>query len=331
MPTICLNMIVKNEEKVIKRLLESIIDIIDFFIIIDTGSTDNTIPIIQEYFKSFNISGFILKSEFRDFEFNRNEALQFCYKLSNTDYILLLDADMVLEINNFSKDSLNKDMYYILQFDNNYMYKNTRIIRNKDIFFYKGLTHEVVLARKNVTYETFPRDNICIKDIGDGGCKEDKIDRDTKLLIKSIKEEPDNSRNYFYLANTFFTKRDFDKSEKCYIKRISMGGWGEEIWYSYYRLGLMYLLKKDHIKSLYFFLEAYEHSPNRVENLYYLMNFYRINDKKNIFLHYYNLAKNILEKDIDRKGYLFMEKDMYEIKINQEYEFFIKKNELLSC
>lgn len=49
-PTLCLNMIVKNESKIITRLFDSVLDIIDCYCICDTGSTDNTINIIKEYF-----------------------------------------------------------------------------------------------------------------------------------------------------------------------------------------------------------------------------------------------------------------------------------------
>ena len=50
MPKLCLNMIVKNESKIITRLLDSVIDIIDCYCICDTGSTDNTVQLITDYF-----------------------------------------------------------------------------------------------------------------------------------------------------------------------------------------------------------------------------------------------------------------------------------------
>ena len=56
-PTLCLNMIVKNESKIITRLFDSVLSIIDCYCICDTGSTDNTIQIITDYFKSKNIPG----------------------------------------------------------------------------------------------------------------------------------------------------------------------------------------------------------------------------------------------------------------------------------
>ena len=49
-PTLCLNMIVKNESKIITRLFDSVLPIIDCYCICDTGSTDNTVQIITNYF-----------------------------------------------------------------------------------------------------------------------------------------------------------------------------------------------------------------------------------------------------------------------------------------
>ena len=57
MVTICLNMIVKNESKIIKRLFDSVYKIIDYWVIVDTGSTDETKEIIINYFKEKNIPG----------------------------------------------------------------------------------------------------------------------------------------------------------------------------------------------------------------------------------------------------------------------------------
>ena len=49
--TICLNMIVKNESKVIQRCLESVKGTIDYWVIVDTGSTDGTQQLIKECLK----------------------------------------------------------------------------------------------------------------------------------------------------------------------------------------------------------------------------------------------------------------------------------------
>ena len=54
-PTLCLNIIVKNESRIISRLFDSVINIIDCYCICDTGSTDNTIQIIEDYFREKNL------------------------------------------------------------------------------------------------------------------------------------------------------------------------------------------------------------------------------------------------------------------------------------
>jgi glycosyltransferase involved in cell wall biosynthesis len=70
-PSLCLNMIVKNESKIITRLLQSVVGVIDTYCICDTGSTDNTIEVITEFFKNgdlaFQISFFV---KIIDFIFN---------------------------------------------------------------------------------------------------------------------------------------------------------------------------------------------------------------------------------------------------------------------
>jgi len=55
--TICLNMIVKNESLIITRLFDSVVNIIDTYCICDTGSTDDTINIIEKYFNDKSIKG----------------------------------------------------------------------------------------------------------------------------------------------------------------------------------------------------------------------------------------------------------------------------------
>ena len=97
MTTLVLNMIVKNESCIIKRVLESVFNIIDSYCICDTGSTDNTAEIITNFFKEKNIPGKIVYEPFKNFEYNRNFALQSCIGMG--DYVLLIDADMQLKIN----------------------------------------------------------------------------------------------------------------------------------------------------------------------------------------------------------------------------------------
>ena len=134
-PTLCLNMIVKNESRIITRLFDSVASIIDCYCICDTGSTDNTKELITKYFEAKGIPGKIVEEPFVNFAHNRNFALQSCFGMS--DYVLLLDADMVLEIKpGFEKSMLSShDSYMILQGTDEFYYHNMRIIKNNCLYF----------------------------------------------------------------------------------------------------------------------------------------------------------------------------------------------------
>jgi len=317
-PTLCLNMIVKNESKIITRLFDSVVSIIDSYCICDTGSTDNTIDVIKEYFKDKNIPGKIVIEPFKDFCYNRNFALNECLNMS--DYILLLDADMILEIKNFDKNILNTaDTFTILQGNENFYYQNVRILKNNGLFSYTGVTHEYInTPSNNITY-SIEKNNLFIKDVGDGGSKVDKFERDIKLLLNGIKDEPNNVRYYFYLANSYHDSGRFGESINCYKKRIELGGWLEEIWFSYYRIGLCYKNMGKIENAIFSWMEGYEIYPERLEGLYEILQYYRLSSKHKLGEIIYKLAKNILDKNLNRDNYLFLHNDIYTSKIYYEY------------
>ena len=91
--TICLAMIVKDESHVILDTLKNIMDHIpiDYWVISDTGSSDNTMDIIQTFFRERRIQGELIQRPWVDFSHNRNEVLQHAFQ--KTDYLLMFDAD----------------------------------------------------------------------------------------------------------------------------------------------------------------------------------------------------------------------------------------------
>jgi glycosyltransferase involved in cell wall biosynthesis len=67
MKTICLNMIVKNEAPIIANLLKSVKDVIDYYVIVDTGSDDGTPEVIKKIMDEYNIDGEIHHEEWVNF------------------------------------------------------------------------------------------------------------------------------------------------------------------------------------------------------------------------------------------------------------------------
>jgi len=335
MPKICLNMIVKNESRVILRLLESTLPIIDSYCICDTGSTDNTIEIIKLFFERHNISGKIVSEPFRDFGYNRSFALKECIGLENADYLLLLDADMVLIINpDFDiqkfKSSITADAYHLFQGSHAFIYKNVRILKNDPNFSYWGVTHEYVQTPHNTIYQDIPNNQIFINDIGDGGSKTEKFERDIRLLKKGLEEVPNNDRYTFYLANSYRDSGQYQNAIDTYKKRIEIGGWHEEVWYSYYAIGKCYKDMGDIANAIYYWMEAYNFYPERIENLYEIISYYRIQGKNQFSYIFFELA------DYQRKlkyseDHLFLQKDVYDYKIDYEFSivgYYCNRNNL---
>jgi tetratricopeptide (TPR) repeat protein len=321
-PTLCLNMIVKNESKIITRLFDSVLPIIDCYCICDTGSTDNTIQIILDYFTSKGIQGKVVIEPFKNFCHNRNFALKACYGMS--DYVLLMDADMVLEVNNFEKKMLlTGDSFSLIQGSNSLQYQNLRIVKNDGQYDYCGVTHEYINTPSKSKTVLLDKSILFIKDYGDGGAKHDKYERDIRLLLDGIKEEPNNQRYYFYLANSYHDSGRFGEAINVYKKRIELGGWKEEVWYSYYRIGLCFKNMGKMDDAVKYWMEGFNYYPERLEGLYEIISHYRKIGKQNLAnLFYQEAHKYIKSHSKNRVNYLFLHNDVYTYKLYYEYTIF---------
>ena len=325
-PKLCLNMIVKNESKIIKRLLLSVSNLIDMYCICDTGSTDNTIEIIETFFKEKNIPGKVIEEPFQDFGYNRSYALKACESM-DADYVLLLDADMVfwrnlsIEPANFKRYLTNFDLFFIYQGTDTFYYKNTRIVKNKMGFSYWGVTHEYVDCPPNTRSGQLDKDVCFIKDIGDGGSKTNKFKRDVALLKKGLETEPNNDRYTFYLANSLKDSGEKEEAIETYQKRIEIGGWVEEVWHSYYSMGRCYQEIGNMDGAIRSWMEGYDAFPNRVENLYEIVQHYRIIGKHKLAQLFYDLGQESMQKYKER-DYLFLQKDVYDYKLDYEMTIF---------
>jgi tetratricopeptide (TPR) repeat protein len=321
MPTICLNSIVKNEGAIILRMLKSVETIIDTYCICDTGSTDDTIELIKNFFDERHIHGLIITEPFVNFEHNRNVALKACYGMS--DYVLLMDADMVLDVRSFNKNELQDNyIYSILQGSNSFYYPNVRIIKNDNTSKYIGVTHEYIDHGPNKINSIIDQSKLFIIDLGDGGSKHDKADRDIRLLKGDLEKNENNPRSLFYLANTYFDTNLNDEAIPYYLKRIEVGGWEQEVWYSYYRLGEIYKRKDDIQQAIMYWMEGFALLPERLENVYKIINHYRIVGKQKLAYTYVKLIVDVFNTHKTqpniRNSYLFTENNVYTHLIDYE-------------
>ncbi len=155
MITISLCMIVKNESGVLGRCLDSIKDLVDEIIVVDTGSEDDTIDVARKR------GAKIFSYPWRD---NFSAARNFSFSKAAMDYILWLDADDVLEPEDREKfrnlkEVLSSDisvvnMLYNAGFDRKgkvtFSYRRERLLRRRDNFQWQGAVHEAITPRGKV-------------------------------------------------------------------------------------------------------------------------------------------------------------------------------------
>lgn len=150
-------MIVKNEEKVLPRILKPMKEIVDKILICDTGSTDRTKEIIREF--TAEVYDFPWKNDF-------SAARNFISKKVSTDYWMWLDADdMITQENLYRlkqlKETLspNTDMVmmdYVTDFDewNHAAFScyRERILKTSRNFRWRGRVHESIIPTGNILY-----------------------------------------------------------------------------------------------------------------------------------------------------------------------------------
>ena len=321
--TICLNMIVKNEAAIIRDTLENIISHVplDYYVISDTGSDDNTAEIIKQFFAEKGIQGEIHHDEWVNFAHNRNCALQ--HAQGKTDYVLIFDADDRFEGNFVLPEELTSDRYY-LRMANSVtganVYFRTLMFRNDGSFYWRGVLHEFVEQRKKTVVEQkiFGDYYVISGRFGARSNNPQKYFQDAQVLEKAFyspEDEDLKDRYAFYTAQSY---RDADMPEKAiewYSKRANLGGWYEEVYYSLLQIALLKIelnAPLDEVQNL--LLAAYEYRPQRAESLYHLARQLRLHDKIKLAYIYANAAVSIpLTKDI-----LFVNHSVYEWKAKEE-------------
>lgn len=255
--TICLNMIVKNESGIICRCLDSVKNLIDYWVIVDTGSSDGTQTIIKKHLK--NIPGELHERPWVNWGVNRTQAFELAK--NKTDYILFIDADDILEYQeNFNLDDLDKDLYSMWRGDENFSYLSPQLARGNLPWKWIGVTHEY-LGLDQLFSEGVLED-VRYRSINDGATRKSGIEKfwiNVRLLEQGLKDEPNNSRYRFYLAESYRDCNEKGKALESYQKRVQMGGWDQEIFWSKLQIG--HCLKEMGLPST-IVIEAYRDAFN---------------------------------------------------------------------
>ena len=226
MVTVSLCMIVKNEEDVLARCLESVTGLVDEIVIVDTGSTDQTREIAKRF--TNRVYDFAWTDDFA-------EARNYAFSLAGKDYSMWLDADdVILEPDRAAfrelKEALDPTVCVVMAkyntgFDENgnvtFSYFRERLIKNNIGLRWKGAVHEAITPTGRVLYSDFavthrktrpsdPERNLRIYE---------------KQLAQGVELEP---RQQFYYGRELYYHRRYEDAARVFERFLDEGrGWLE--------------------------------------------------------------------------------------------------------
>ncbi|WP_374804387.1 glycosyltransferase [Paracoccus zhouxuedongae] len=326
-PTICLNMIVRDEASIIGDTLASICDAtqLNSWVIHDTGSKDKTPDIICSFFEERGIPGRLSHRQWINFGHNRQAALEDALGMS--DFVLIFDADCHLE-GKIPDLDIAVDSYMINSVRNSTVYPVKQIIRNHGGFRWRGVVHEGLyfIGKRSENSTSLPGVRVINRSEGYRSRDPATYYRDAQLLMQAIqslsREDQDLLPRYvFYTANSWRDAKCPREAVEWYQRRIDLGGWKDEIFISYLNLGICLRLMGNDSGAIEAWTAGSEICPDRAECLYKLAQAERERGRYNMALLY---AKAAMQIRMPAEGRLFLMRDVYDFWSSFEYLWALK-------
>ena len=284
--TIALCMIVKNEESVILRALKSVSNIVDYYCICDTGSTDDTVEVIRGYLKEHGYEGEVIERPWVNFSHNRQEA--FDHAKGQCDYLMTLDADEVLAPIVKNKLSVRHKIKTLPTFVGDKVnvttrsgtleYSRSQFFKDSVAWKWVSPVHEVCISDEKHSHEML--NGLCVIPSRDGARATDpnRFLYDAFLCEKALIDTPEDWRLWFYLGQSYHDCGRPESAVPPFQKCAENTSWPEEKAVAYLRIARIKHRLEGFDMALPWYWKSWGAHPKRGEALYGMIKHYREND-----------------------------------------------------
>lgn len=332
--TICLVMICKNEEDFIIPALESVEKWIDYYVVVDSDSADDTVFLIDTWMKGTGIPGDVLQYPF-PFHAGEKRTWALQQAAGKADYLFMMDADCILQVDGDPFHDLTESCYYLMKQHDGLQYLGAYLFRGDLQWCYTGIAHEYpeLVGGIFAPAPAIPGVIVHESSKAPGSPRERKplyyydlaLMMERELLDKRD-QLPDHlkCRYAFYIGMGYKDANEWGRAIRCFEARIQMpGGYWEEIFYSLYMIAkIKQATAGVTAEVIDAYWAAWNYRPQRLEPAYVLMQIYS-NAKM------FNIARMIGEYICSHNepvtDMLFLEKEIYDTKFLELYDSITQK------
>ena len=283
---------VKNGGEQFESMLKDNLSFFDRWTILDTGSTDNTIEIINRVLVGKK-KGKLYQEPFINFRDSRNRCLDLAE--SSCKFITMLDDTYVIrgELRKFLNEirgDQRSSSFSLFIHSHDTIYGSNRIIKSKSGLRYVHRIHEVITDNNNINI-VIPDEIAFIEDRNFDYMQKRTSDRttlDLKLLFEEVEENPEDPRPYYYLAQTYNSLEDYEKAFYYFTKRgeFSNSGFNQERINALFESARTanFKLNKPWTECEELYNKCYKADESRPEALYFIgIHYYLENNYKKAF------------------------------------------------
>lgn len=319
-PTLAFATMCKDEEHCIRECLDSVKDYVDYILVHDTGSTDNTIKIVNEFLAETGIPGEVFEAEWVAFDINKTMMME--KVKGKTDYVIHFDADDFLRGDfSFTAEDSGADQYNMTVKRGGTNYICSLIYNNRLTWKFAGVAHTIIKAldKAPITTQNLNKGYLESEPIGSRIEDPNKYKRDAENLERQfwrcLLDDPDGLlvRSCFYAGQSWLDHGDIDKALQW--KRLYMtlqNTWFEEQFEAQHRIAHILIQKQKPLSEIKEAIDkAISIIPDRAEP-YLTFGRYLNNIRENEMAYdYLSRGYKIRLEEAQRKYVLFVNKYGY--------------------